>query len=343
MFNPFKFLKKNNSLKVSDIIVSKTVSESTSGYYIEYFAFVGGFEIVFEYIDYFHVTNKIGQCKILLNNVVIHQEPHNITLSTMKPEKYIKNCFSRLIHHVNQLDDSKISNILPFFKSDIFNYTQSLAIHNIRKFSDISVYTLSLNQKNDVEIPYSLRFNAPHLNNIKVIDFFGKPFNHMTSKNKLSRQFTDASSAIYGNCRIAKYPAKYTAYKFGDNLQEIFYNPTLNEALFYCVFQHELSDSNNKIVLYSFWYASFSEKSVKLITLIYDGDKFLGEYNEPIENRFIDDDIDQDYYKNFLEIYIEKLLIIYFPTQVLADFLVIPDFNGRLTEEQYDVFAMYSI
>lgn len=345
MFNPFNFLKKNKntSFKVNGVRVSVLVTPSISCQHIKYVAYSGGFELLFEYIDYFHVTNKIGQCKILLNNVVIHQEPHNITLSTMTPKMYIKNCFSRLIHHVNQLEDSKISTILPFFKFDIFNYTQSLAIHQIRKFPNINVYSLSLNQKNDMDIPYSLRFNAQYLSNMKVIDFFGKPFIHMTSHHKLSHHFTASTLAIYENNRISNHPVKYTAYKFGENFKESYYNPTLNESIFYCVFQHALCYSSNKIVLHFFWHVSFSEQSVKLITFVYDGDTFLGEYNEPIETKFIENDIDLDYYQNFLEIYVEKLLLIYFPTQALADFLSIQDFNGRLTEDQYSVFSMYSI
>lgn len=345
MFNPLKFLRnnKNTSFKVNGVRVSVIVTPSISCQHIKYIAYSGGFEIVFEYDDYFYIVNKIGRCQILLNNVVIHQEPYNITLSKLKPNQYIKHCLKRLINHVNQLDDLKLANIIPFFQSDIFNYTKSIAIHTIRKFPNINIYYLALNKKDDVEIPYSLRQSTRDLKNIKIVDFFGTSFNHISSKDKLSRRFTDASSAICNNERIAKYPARYVSYELGDNRQEAFYNSTANEALVYFIFQHSLGYSDNKTVLHLFWHVSFDTQSVKLVTFVCEGEKFIAEYNEPIESRFFENDLDLDYYTNFLEIFVEKLLLIYFPTQALADFLVIPDFNGRLTEDQYDVFSMYSI
>jgi len=345
LFNPFKFLKKNKntSFKVNGVRVSVLVTPSISCQHIKYVAYLGGFEIVFEYYDYLYIVNKIGRCQILLNNVVIHQEPYNITLSKLDPNKYIKQCFKRLIHHVNQLDYLKLANITTLFQCDIFNYISSIAIYKINKFRNIDIYYMSLTQKNDVEIPYNLRYNASDLNNIEVISFSGTPFCRLMSRDNLSSKFSDASNAIYNNNRIRNHPSKYASFKLGSNFKKSLYNSTLNEALVYFIFQHSLCYSSNKIVLHFFWHVSFSKKTVQLVTFIFDDGKFMGEYDEPIEARFIDDDIDLDYYKNFLEIYIEKLLLIYFPTQELADFLSIPDFNGRLTEDQYSVFSMYSI
>jgi hypothetical protein len=345
LFNLFKFLKnnKNTPFKVNGVRVSVIVTPAISCQHIKYVAYLSGFEIVFEYYDYLYIVNKIGRCQILLNNVVIHQEPYNITLSKLDPNKYIKQCFKRLIHHVNQLDHLKLAKITPIFNVDIFNYISSISIHTIRKFRNVDIYHLSLTQKNDIEIPYNLRYNARDLNNIEIVAFSDTPFCHLMSRDKSSPKFIEASNAIYDNNRIRNHPEKYSSFKLGDNFKNSLYNATLNEALVYVVFKDSLSYSNNKIVLHFFWHVSFATQAVNVVTFIFDDEKFVGECSEPIESRFIENDIDLDYYKNFLEIFVEKLLLIYFPTQNLADFLSIPDFNGRLTEEQYSVFSMYSI
>lgn len=345
MFNVFKFLKKNKnmSFKVNGVHVPVVVTPSISCHHVKYVAYYSGFELVFEYNDYFYIVNKIGRCQILLNNVIIHQESHNITLSKLDPNQYIKQYFNILIYYVNQLDYLKLTKITPLFNTDIFNYIRGFSIHTIQKFRNVDIYYLSLTPKDDVEIPYNLRYNARDLNNVEVVSFSGSLFCHLLSRDQLSSKFVDAGNAIYVNERISHHPEQYVSFKYGDNFQHSYYNSSINEALFYLVFKAPFSYSNNKTVLHFFWHVSFATQSVKLVTFICDNDKFVSEHSEPIESRFIDNDIDLNYYKNFLEMFVEKLLLIYFPTQNLADFLSIPDFNGRLTEEQYNVFSMYSI
>lgn len=335
MFNLLKIFCRNRStaFSVNGIHVSKLISKSISGNHYTYTGVFDGFEIRFDYNDYF--VNQIGDLRLLLNDVVIKHERYNITLSNEKPTKYIKKCFHNLYRYVSQLDYNSIKTILKTFQYDVFSKSHDFGITRIDKQPNVFHYLIAYNKNNDAQS------NDNRIDYINVIDFCGKCFEEYCDNDHLLRLMNFASHSIIWNKKIEKYQGKYVDYHNSQSGYNSFYNKDSNTAIYYLTISSKETVPLINLSINVLWLVNFSTQTVDFSIDIYENNILTSSFDIDIENRFVDGNIDKDYYSDFFENLFEKLILTYFPTQELADFLHIPDFNGRLTEEQYNVFSMY--
>lgn len=336
MFNLLKIFCRNRStaFSVNGIRVSKLISKSISGNHYTYRGVFGGFEIRFDYNDYF--VNQIGDLRLLLNDVVIKHERHNITLSNEKPTKYIKKCFHNLYRYVSQLDYNSIKTILKTFQYDVFSKSHDFGITRIDKQPNVFYYLIAYKKNNDSQS------NDNRIDYISVMDFCGECFEEYSHDDDLLRLMNFASHSIIWNKQIENYPAQYVDCQKSQSGNNSFYNKDSNTGIYYVTLSSpKETDPSRNISINVLWLVNFPTQTVDLSIVIYENNTLIRPFDIDIENRFVDGNIDKDYYLVFFENLFEKLLLTYFPTQELADFLHITDFNGRLTEEQYNVFSMY--
>lgn len=367
MFNFFKKFRQKNKLcgfSCGTISVNVLQVEIESGTAITYTCSFLDYIISFDYNDYKGVINQLGVSTISYKNTVICKEHHNLTISGLTPEDYLKKYFQKAIDYSHKLDVNHLNVILPFFETKVFHHTKSLEIGLESTYPQGCIYNVALMQE---KAPYNAYLNS-HCNKgwtkFKIVTYndtvfnclYTNEFGHLLRQNQIQisqiETISSQISALIDNSKIT-----LGTYTHRDD--KVFFNSDKKTALLYRVINSEkdyhgshmdaVDELYNDISLHLFWVVDFDNKTTLLNILVckYDDNTLIKEYSHSMENKFKEELLDLNYYEDFFNKTVDKLIHCYYPSRKLIEILdsesPLDSFDGSLTEDQYILFKMINI
>jgi hypothetical protein len=320
--------------------------------------------ISFDYNDYKGVINQLGVSTISYKNTVICKEHHNLTISGLTPEDYLKKYFQKAIDYSQQLDVNHLNIVLPFFETKAFNYTKSLEIGLEYSYPHGCIYNVALMQEDATYNAYLnshcnkgwTKFNIVTYNDTVFDCLYTNEFGYLLRQNQLQISQINTIS-IQISYLIDESKLNLSTFDRGSD--KVFFNVDKKTALLYRVIvsqkeyhgshMDEVDELYNYTSLHLFWVVDFEHKTTNLsiFEYAYDDNTFIKEHTHSMETRFIGEMLDLAYYEEFFNKTVDKLIHCYYPSRKLIELLDsaidLDGFDGTLTEEQYHLFKMMTI
>lgn len=364
LLNLFKKKQKQDGFVIFDIPVFKiTTLTQQSIMCIDYYCSFDDFVIHFEFHYYEDMSNQLAISKIFYKNVLIQKERNNFkTMGFNSFSSQMHSYFYNTIKVLKKMNIPNLNTIYQIFKDPIFYNVSALEVQSAITYPFGSVYWVSFLKEKDKSKIYTLLKNEKYSHS-QIISYKNVCF------TDAKHCVDDDTSMYYYNVenvsrkiKAALSMNKYSLQKIYDEQNsDVFFNANHLTYLFYTVitskeksiFSHLFpershSASKNNISIHLFWDVDFNQKLTTFNVLIYEEEKFkthtlIKEFSIPIDSKFNEFLLDEDYYIDFFQATLKKMMICYYPSPAVVELLEIDDFCGTLTDDQYFLFEMLSI
>jgi len=367
LFNFFKKFRQKNKLSgfsYGNHSVTVSQVEIEFGRVITYTCSFLDYIISFDYNDYAGVINQLGVSTISYKNTVICKEHHNLTISGLTPEDYLKKYFQKAIDYSQKLDVNHLNVILPFFETKAFHHTKSLEIGLDYSYLQGCIYNVALMQEDAPYNDYLNRNCNKGWTKFKIVTYndtvfnclYTNEFGYLLRQNQVQISQIETISAQISTLLDN---SKLTLETYERNADKVFFNEEKKTALLYRVItsqqdyhgshMDEVDELYNYTSLHLFWEVDFKHKTTKLniFEYAYDDHTFIKEHTHSMETKFLSEMLDLAYYEDFFKKTVDKLIHCHYPSRKLIELLDsaidLEGFDGTLTEDQYHLFKMMTI